>query len=63
MGAADRLTILVSANIDRSVYDMFDIAESIDKIIALVPDYDKRVACAIKDGICDKMAGWLDAEI
>lgn len=60
MGTGE-LTVKVSADIDRSIYDMVEIAEAIDEIIDLVPQQNKIVALAIKSCICDKMTDWIDA--
>ncbi len=58
----DELTVKISADIDKSIYDMVDISEAIDEIIDLVPKHDKIVAVAIKANICDKMTDWIDAK-
>jgi hypothetical protein len=56
------LTVSVKVDHDRSVCDMFDISESLERIVNMVPVYDRTHARRIKRSITDKMVSWLDAE-
>ncbi len=58
---APNLAISVSTNIDRATCEMFDIAQDLEEVVDLVPDWSKPEAAKIKTRIIDKMVGWIDA--
>ena len=59
---AGKLTVEVSVSSDRSVYEMFDVVQDLDNLIALIPPSDIAHARRIKRKIVNKLAGWIDGE-
>jgi len=60
--AVGGLELKVSVDLDIAACEMFDVAQNLEEMLELVPDWQKPEAAKIKTRIINKMADWLNGE-
>lgn len=58
----DSLVVKVGVDVDIAVCEMYDVAQELETMLDLVPDWQKHEAKKIKTRIINRMVSWLENE-
>jgi hypothetical protein len=58
---SSNITISVGIDVDEAIHEMFDICESLNKIVNMVPSYSQYEAIREKDAIVEALIGWINS--